>query len=36
MIYPYAATPEERRIRRDLRDYANTIYNPKSGTDSQA
>lgn len=29
MYNPYAATPEERRIRRDLRDYANALYNPE-------
>lgn len=25
----YTATPKKRRIRRDLRDYANAIYNPQ-------
>lgn len=29
MYNPYAATTEERRIRRDLRDYANALYNPE-------
>jgi len=28
MYNPYTATSEERRIRRDLRDYANAIYHP--------
>lgn len=28
MYNPYVATPEELRIRRDLRDYANAMYSP--------
>ena len=29
MYNPYTATPKELRIRRDLRDYANALYNPE-------
>lgn len=29
MYNPYVATPEELRIRRDLRDYANTVQGMK-------
>lgn len=32
---PYTATSEERRIRRDLRDYANAIYQPSINISSQ-